>query len=65
MGIEHERTITMSKVKIVTDSASDISREDEEKYGIHIMCFPITVGDRSFKDRDISYDEYYEILENS
>lgn len=65
MGIEHERTITMSKVKIVTDSASDISREDEEKYGIHIMCFPITVGDRSFKDRDVSYDEYYEILENS
>ncbi|MBQ5311131.1 MAG: DegV family protein [Oscillospiraceae bacterium] len=55
----------MSKTKIITDSASDISREDEAKYGIHVLCFPITVGERSFRDRDISVDEYYEILDTS
>ncbi|MBQ8978908.1 MAG: DegV family protein [Oscillospiraceae bacterium] len=54
----------MSKVKIVTDSASDISREDEQKYNIHIMCFPITVGDKSFRDRDVTPDEYYELIRN-
>ncbi|MBR4223371.1 MAG: DegV family protein [Oscillospiraceae bacterium] len=55
----------MSKVKIVTDSASDISREDEERYGIHVMCFPITIGDKSFRDRDITPYEYYELLDTN
>ena len=66
--INDEKTMRrsfMSKTKIITDSASDISREDEKKYGIHILCFPITVGDRNFRDRDITPDEYYGILDTA
>ena len=55
----------MSKIKIITDSASDLSREDEAKYGIHILCFPITVGEKNFRDRDITPDEYYSLLDSS
>lgn len=55
----------MSKIKFITDSASDISREDCEKYGIDQRCFPITVGEKSFRDGDIPRDEYYELIDNS
>lgn len=53
----------MSKIKIITDSASDISKENEAKYGIDIRCFPITVGDKSFHDRDIPPQEYYDLID--
>ena len=49
----------MQKIKFIVDSASDISQEYLEKYDIDMMCFPITVGDRSFNDRDIPNHEYY------
>lgn len=53
----------MSKIKIITDSASDIPKEFEEKYNIDIRCFPITVGEKSFYDRDIPADEYYDLID--
>ena len=34
-------------IKIVTDSASDLTKEYAEKYGIDILRFPITVGERT------------------
>ena len=37
------------KVKLITDSASDITPEDEKKYGIDIMPFDITLGDESLR----------------
>ena len=39
------------KVKLITDSASDITPEDEKKYGIDIMPFDITLGDESLRAR--------------
>ena len=53
----------MEKIKIITDSACDMSREDEIKYGIDIMCFPITIGNESFYDRDITPQEYYKKMD--
>lgn len=35
----------MSKIKIMTDSASDISYEDEEDYSISVLPFPIILGE--------------------
>lgn len=55
----------MSKIKFITDSASDIPKEYEERYGIDIRCFPITVGDKSFHDRDIDNGEYYDLIDSS
>ena len=53
----------MEKIRIITDSACDMAREDELKYGIDIMCFPITIGNESFFDRDITPQEYYRKLD--
>lgn len=53
------------KIKILTDSASDIPQEYADKYNIDILCFPVVVGDRSFRERDIPNMEFYEILLNT
>lgn len=52
----------MSKIKLMTDSASDIPKELEEKYDIRILRFPITLGEKSFYDRDYEHMEYYNML---
>lgn len=54
----------MAKIKFITDSASDIPKEFEEKYNIDIRCFPITVGEKSFYDRDIPAQEYYDLIDS-
>ena len=56
----------MRKIQIVTDSACDIPKELEEKYGIRILPFAIIVGDESFTERkDFTQDEFYQILTTS
>lgn len=56
----------MSKIKIITDSASDIPKELEQELDIKILSFPITVDDKSYLERiDFTYDEFYEILHQS
>ena len=49
------------KVKLITDSASDITPEDEKKYDIDIMPFDITLGDESLRERvDFTAPEFLE-----
>ena len=56
----------MKKIKIVTDSACDIPKELEERYGILILPFSIIVGEECFTERkDFSNEEFYQILETS
>lgn len=55
----------MSKIKLMTDSASDIPEELEKKYDIRILRFPITLGDKSFCDRDYDNLVYYKMLKES
>ncbi len=56
----------MQKIKVITDSASDISKEQAELYNIDIIGFKIVVGDKSYREgEDIKTEEFYEILENS
>lgn len=53
----------MSKIQIMTDSASDISREDEEKYAIAVIPFPITLGDKTYTSRvDFDNDQFYALM---
>ena len=54
----------MAKVLIMTDSASDITREDEQKYGIKVLNFKLAVGDKSYTARvDFDNEGLYKILE--
>lgn len=54
----------MAKVLLMTDSASDITRENEEKYGIRVINFKLAVGDKSYTARvDLTNDELYKVLD--
>lgn len=53
----------MRKVQIMTDSASDISYADEEKYSISVIPFPITLGDKTYTSRvDFDNDQFYALM---
>ncbi|WMJ23579.1 DegV family protein [Paludicola sp. MB14-C6] len=53
----------MNKIKIMTDSASDIPKELEEDLDIKILSFPITVGDQGYMERiDFTNEEFYALL---
>ena len=50
----------------MTDSACDISPEQEKEHDIKIMCFPITLGDKGFMERiDLTNEQFYEMIEAS
>lgn len=52
-----------SRIKIMTDSACDIPKEQENKLDIKILSFPITVGDVGYIERvDFTNQEFYDIL---
>ena len=55
----------MAKVLIVTDSASDISIEDEKLYGIKVLPFKVALGDKSYISRiDFNNEKFYEMMAN-
>lgn len=56
----------MQKIKLMTDSSSDISIEQEKELGIRILCFPVTVEDKGYHERiDFTTEEFYQILQTS
>ena len=53
----------MSNIHIITDSASDISSADEQKYGITILPFQVVLGDKSYTSRiDFDNEGFYELM---
>ena len=54
------------KVKLITDSASDITPEDEKLYDIDVMPFEITLGNESLRERvDFTAPEFLEMIDKS
>ena len=54
----------MEKIKVFTDSASDISFENEKNLNIEMMNFSIAMGDKSYISRiDFDSDRFYELME--
>ena len=54
------------KVKLITDSASDITHEDEKQYDIDIMPFDITLGNESLRERvDFTAPEFLDMIDKS
>jgi DegV family protein with EDD domain len=55
----------MEKIRIITDAASDISKADELRYGIRVIPFAITIGDKSYMSRvELSNNEFYDLMES-
>lgn len=53
----------MEQIKIMTDSASDISVADEERYHISILPFKVALGGKSYTSRvDFDNDQFYELM---
>ena len=53
----------MSKIRIMTDSASDISFEDEKRYSISVIPFPVTLGDQTYISRvDFDNEQFYSLM---
>ncbi len=56
----------MPKVKIITDSGCDISKEDEARYNIDIMSFEVTLGDQTLIERQtVTNHEFYDLIDKS
>ena len=53
-------------VRIVTDSACDLSAEECEAYGIDVVPLSIRFGDQVFLDRDeLGVDDFYRLMASS
>ena len=51
----------MEKIKLITDSTSDLTPELIEKYDIHVLPLTVHIGSQSFKDGEsISLEEMYQ-----
>lgn len=56
----------MKKIKLMTDSASDISPKQAEKYDIALVNFWIMVGEQSLREHvEYSTEEFYKLLDES
>ena len=53
-------------VKILIDSASDISQQEAKELGVSVIPLLVTIGDKDYLDGvDLSKDDFYNILTNS
>jgi DegV family protein with EDD domain len=53
-----------NKIKLITDSASDISYENEQKYDIQILPFGLSLGGRSYTSRvDFDNEQFYALMD--
>ena len=53
----------MSKIQIMTDSASDISYADEQRYSISVIPFPIMLGNKSYTSRvDFDNEQFFSLM---
>ena len=53
----------MEKILLLTDSASDLTPEDEARTGIRVLNLPVSVEGKEYTDRvDLTADEMYQIL---
>lgn len=54
----------MAKIKIITDSASDITEQIEKELDIMIVPFKVAMGDKSYTSRvDFTNEEFYRMMD--
>lgn len=56
----------MHKIRLMTDSASDISTQQAQQYDIKVIGFHIVVGEMTYREGlDITTEEFYNILNST
>jgi len=51
----------LERVKVVTDSCADLPENVARRLGIEIVPVVVTIGHRSFKDTELSHDEFWRL----
>ncbi|MCQ2416543.1 MAG: DegV family protein [Oscillospiraceae bacterium] len=55
--------MTTQKIKLMTDSVSDISKEQAEEYGIHMLYMAITVDGQGYREElDFTKEKFYKMI---
>lgn len=53
----------MEKIRLITDSVSDISYDDEKQYDIRVLPFEVVLGDKSYVSRvDFDNEGFYQLM---
>lgn len=56
----------MQKIKIITDSASDIPLELAKEYDIEVIGFELNIDGKIYQEgKDLTTDQFYDLLESS
>lgn len=55
----------MKKFAVLTDSTSDLSPELAQEYGIDVMSFIVQVDGTEYQERDLTPDQYYDLLDGA
>ena len=56
----------MGKIQIITDSASDISKEAEQKYNLDVISYSVVIGDQTYTSRVVFDNEgCYKLMEEN
>jgi DegV family protein with EDD domain len=64
--VDKKGDFTMARVRIVTDSAQDLSPVFLKSRGISVVPLTVHFGQKEFKDRfELSNEEFYSMLKNS
>ncbi|MBQ5338119.1 MAG: DegV family protein [Oscillospiraceae bacterium] len=54
------------KIKLMTDSVSDISKDRAEALGIHMLYFPVTIEGKSLREElDFTKEEFYGMIDRA
>ncbi len=54
------------KIKLMTDSVSDISKDRAEALGIHMLYMPITIEGKALREElDFTKEEFYEMIDRA
>ena len=55
-----------TKIKLMTDSVSDIGKERADALGIHLLCMPITVDGQALREEeDFTKEEFYQMIDTA
>jgi len=56
----------MAKIKLITDTASDLPLKQAEEAGIELLSFSISLGGESYQEqRDLSKEEFFDMMAHS
>lgn len=54
------------KIKLMTDSVSDISKDRAEALGIHLLYMPISIGGKALREEiDFTKEEFYKMIDEA